>query len=108
MILSQEKSIRDYIYSYWARLSTHLEKAAEALDFQQSWQAYKIAISDDKAWYKTTGFRKNSKFPARLAARACHTLADWLAFENEHKGQYETFKNNTHYLNIFIYKYFMA
>ena len=33
MILSREKSLRDYIYSYWSRLSEHLEKAPDAVSF---------------------------------------------------------------------------
>jgi hypothetical protein len=107
MILSREKSLHDYIFSYWSRLSVHLEKAADALSFQQSWQAFKIATSPDKTWYRSMGFRKNSKFPLRLAERARHTLVDWKNFEIIHKEQFEFYKRNSHYLSIFVYKYFL-
>jgi hypothetical protein len=76
MVLSKEKSIYDYIFSYWSRLSFHLERAADALSFQQSWQAYNIVISRNKTWLRSMGFRKNSKFPLRLAERARHTLVE--------------------------------
>ena len=33
IILSREKSLRDYIYSYWSRLSEHIEKAPDAVSF---------------------------------------------------------------------------
>ena len=108
MILSQEKSIRDYILSYWTRLNLHLERASEALSFQQSWQAYKIATANDKTWYESLDLDENNKFPARLTERARHTLTDWKVFENEHKQFFKIYKNNTHYLNTFIYKYFIA
>jgi hypothetical protein len=108
MILAREKSLRDYIYSYWCRLSYHLERAPEALSFQQSWTAYKIATSpDNEEWYRSMGFKKNEFFPKRLTERAKHTLIDWKDFKEVHKQQYEFFKSNTHYLNIFVYKYFM-
>lgn len=107
MIVSREKSLSDYIYSYWCRFSLHLEKAADALDFQQSWLAFKIAISPDKTWYRSMGFRKNSFFPRRLAERAQHTLQDWKIFENIQKQQFKFFKDDTTYLNAFVYKYFL-
>ena len=108
MVLCREKTLQDYVFVYWSRLSLHLEKAADALSFQQSWQAFKIATSEDKSWYKTMGFRKNSVFPNRLARRAQHTLKDWQEFERIHKQQLLFFRRNTHYLNMFIYKYCIA
>jgi hypothetical protein len=107
MILSREKTLLDYIYTYWSRLSLHLERAADALSFQQCWQAFKIVTSEDKTWYRPMGFRKNSIFPKRLAERARHTLMKWKYFEEIHKEQFLFFKKNTHYLNMFIYKYFI-
>jgi hypothetical protein len=107
MILTREKRLLDYIYSYWQRLSYHLEKEPEALSFQQSWKAYEIITSNDKSWYKSMGFRKNSFFPKRLSQRARHSLSDWRLFQQEQKNQYEFFKKNTHYLNWFVYKYFL-
>jgi hypothetical protein len=52
-------------------------------------------------------FRKNSVFPKRLAERARHTLKDWEDFEEIHKEQFEFFKKNSSFLNLFIYKYFI-
>lgn len=105
MIVCREKSLRDYLYLYWTRLSAHLEKAPDALDFQQSLQAFKIVTSNDKSWYKTMGFRKNSKFPKRLAERAKHTIADWERFKEIHKDQHLFYQRDTKYLCMFIYKF---
>jgi hypothetical protein len=66
IILTREKRLLDYVYSSWKRLSLHLEKAPEALAFQQSCKAYEIVTSEDKSWFKSMGFRKNSFFPNRL------------------------------------------
>lgn len=107
MILSREKSLYDYIYTYWIKLSFHLERSQEALSFQQSWQAFNIITSNNKSWYKSMGFRKNSKFPNRLEKRAQHTLNEWKKFETIHRKQFESFRRNTQYLNLFIYKYLL-
>jgi hypothetical protein len=47
MILTREKGLLDYTYSYWQCLSYHLEKELEALSFQQLWKAYEIITSND-------------------------------------------------------------
>ena len=109
MILSREKCLRDYtyIYSYWSRLSEHLEKAPDAVSFQQSWQAYKTATFSNKSWRHSVGFSVNSKFPRRLAERAKHTLSDWKKFEAVHKEPFEYYKRNSLYLSMFIYKHFI-
>ena len=104
-ILSREKTLHDYIFTYWSRLSLHLEKAAEALSFQQSWQPFKIVTSEDKSWYRSMGFRKNSIFPNRLTKRARHTLKEWHEFEALHHHQFLYFKRSTSYLSMFVYKY---
>jgi len=108
MVLSKEKSIYDYIFSYWSRLIFHLERAADALSFQQSWQAYNIVTSRDKTWLRSMGFRKNSKFPLRLAERARHTLVEWNSFKEIHKEQFKFYKKDSTYLNMFIYKYILS
>ena len=107
MIPSREKSLNDYIFSYWTRLGFHLERAADALSFQQSWQAFQIITSPDGSWLRSMGFRKNSKFPNRLIERAQHSLRDWRIFQQIQKEQYEHYKRNTLDLNNFIYKYFL-
>ena len=105
LILAREKSLPDYVYSYWQRLEQHLTKAPDALSFQQSWRAFEIIKSPDISWYKTMGFRRNSFFPKRLKERAKHTMEDWRAFEQIQSQQYECFKKETQYLNWFVYKY---
>jgi len=107
ILLTREKSLLDYVYSYWLRLKQHLLKAPEALAFQQSWKAYEIVTSSDKSWYKSMGFRKNSIFPNRLSQRAKHSLADLKLFEDVQKEQYQFFVKNTHYLNMLIYKFYI-
>ena len=107
LILSQEKSLRDYVFSYWRKFSLHLEKAEEAICYQNTWTAYLIATSPDKSWYKSMKFRKNSFFPKRLALRAQHTRIDWLEFDEIQCKQYEYFKGTTTLLNMFTYKYFI-
>ncbi|CAF3901329.1 unnamed protein product [Rotaria sp. Silwood1] len=71
-VLTREKSLMDYLYKYWEKMIKHLHTATEALDYQQSWEAYIIATSTNRNYYKSMGFRKNSFFLNRLAARAHH------------------------------------
>ena len=94
LILTREKSLQDYLYSYWYRLNFHLEKAPDALSFQQS-------------WIKSMGFRRNSVFPKRLIERAQHTLEDWRTFESIQKQDFEFYKKDSLYLNMFLYKYYI-
>jgi hypothetical protein len=106
-IITREKTLPDYIYSYWLRLRVHLMKAPEALACQQSWKAFEIATSNDKTWYKSMGFRRNSVVPNRLARRARHTLANLEAFEEIQKQQYSFLVKDTKYLNMLIYKFYL-
>ena len=107
-ILSQEKTLYDFIYAYWYRFSLHLERSLEAIQYQHTWTVYTIITTYDKSSYKTLGFRKNNRFINRFAQRARHSRCDWLKFEESHRPQHEIFRKSTHYLNIFIYKYFLA
>ncbi|CAF1548972.1 unnamed protein product [Adineta ricciae] len=107
LILSQEKSLRDYLYSYWTRLCSHLEKASEAVNFQQSWKAFQILTGHDTDWRRNIDLGKNNWFLTRLIERVQHSLMDWKAFQNEHKQQLMAYKNDTQYLNMFIYKYYI-
>ena len=107
MVMTREKSLLDYVFSYWTGLSAHLETAADALDFQQSWTAYRTIKYTGKSWYKTMGFRKNSKFPNRSIERAHHTLEDWENFKQVHEKQYLLYVKNTTYLNMLVYKFFI-
>ena len=36
LILSQEKSLLDHLFSYWSKFCIHLEKSHDALCFQQN------------------------------------------------------------------------
>ena len=107
LIISREKSLRDYVYTYWYRFASHLEKTPDALEYQQSWQAFRTIKSNNKEWYKTMGFRKNRRFARRLTERAQHSLHDWKEFSNTHKDQFLFFKQNILYLNWFVYKFFL-
>ena len=108
LILCREKSILDYLYLYWCRFSLHLERSAESLCFQQTWQAYKIATSSDRSWYRSMGFNRRSFFPRRLAERAQHSLVEWKVFEEVHRKQHEFYKTNNVLINMFVYKYFLS
>lgn len=106
LILSQEKTLQDYIYSYWPKLSLHLEKSLEATSYQHTWTTFLTLTTLDKSQYKNLGYRKNSKFLNRLVERVKHSKNDWLKFEINHVPQHEVFMKSTYYLNMFIYKYF--
>jgi hypothetical protein len=69
MVISQEKSLYDYIFSYWSKFAYHLEKADEATQYQKTWTAYLAPKSPDKIWYKKMGFMKNNFFLNRLSTR---------------------------------------
>lgn len=107
MTLSQEKSLYDYIFSYWSKFSKHLETTNEATQYQHTWTAYLAAKHPDKIWYRSMGFRKNSFFLNRLSKRAEHSKNDWNKFRENHIMQHEYYKKSTLYLNMFIYKYFL-
>jgi hypothetical protein len=107
MIMTREKSLLDYLFSYWTGLSAHLETVADALDFQQSWRAYRTIKYTDKSRYKTIDFRKNSKFPNRLIKRAQYTLEDWANFKQVHEQQYLLYMKDAIYLHLLVYKFFI-
>ncbi len=107
MIISQEKSLYDYIFSYWNVFAYHLERSNEATQYQQTWTAYLAVKSPEKIWYKSMSFRENNFFLNRLTQRAVHSKNNWLSFCVNHKRQHEYFKNSSVYLNMFVYKYFL-
>ncbi|CAM4867060.1 unnamed protein product [Rotaria socialis] len=107
LILCQEKTLLDYIFSYWSKFSLHLDKSLEATSYQHTWTAFQTLNKLDKSQYKNLGFRKNSKFLKRLVERVKHSKDDWLQFRVNHIPQHEVFKKSTYYLNMFIYKYFL-
>jgi hypothetical protein len=104
-VLSREKSLMDYLYNYWLRLKKHLDISHEAIEYQQTWEAYLIATSPSKVYYKSMGFRKNSIFPNRLAARAHHLNLDLFSFFSIHENQYGIFRKSSSVLERFVYKY---
>ncbi|CAM4841450.1 unnamed protein product [Rotaria magnacalcarata] len=107
MIISQEKALYDYIYSYWTRFSHNLDNSIEATNYQHTWTAYLAAKTPSKEMYKSMGLRKNNFFLNRLSKRAEHSKNDWISFRENHREQHEYFKHSTLYLNLFIYKYFL-
>ena len=106
-ILSREKTLSDFIYSYWTRFSKHLETSLEATQYQHTWISYGIISTYNRAEYKKLDFRKNSIFLNRLVSRAKHSKSDWLKSEANHKPQYEIFRKSSTYINEFVYKYFL-
>ena len=107
LILSQEKSLNDYIFNYWSKLALHLERAHEAVQCQQSWSAYLTVTSPNRMWMKSMGFRRDSFFPNRLTKRAKHSKNDWTNFCTNHSQHHEYYRRSTTLLNMLIYKYFI-
>ncbi|CAF1681552.1 unnamed protein product [Rotaria magnacalcarata] len=106
LILSRDYTLRDYIFKYWKKFMKHLDESSEALTFQQTWTAFLIATSPCKSYYKSMGFRKNSKFPNRLSAQAQHIKLDVITFFNNHNKQYSIFKKSTAMIEYFVLKFF--
>jgi hypothetical protein len=106
LILSRDFTLRDYLFKYWKKFMKHLDESSEALVFQQTWTAFLIATSPSKNYYKSMGFRKNSKFPNRLSAKAQHIKLDVITFFNNHTKQYGIFKKSTAMIEYFILKFF--
>lgn len=106
LLLARDKSLRDYLFTYWRRLVLHFLNSPEALSFQLTWNAYPT-ITSNKTWYKSMGFRKNSILPNRLIDQVKHCLMDWMDFDAVHVKQYEYFKKLTNIINSFIYKYYL-
>jgi hypothetical protein len=107
LVLSREKSIYDYLFSYWRRLVHHLLSSDEALAFQMTWSAYLNITSPVKNWWKTTGYRKNSVFLRRLRNQIKHCIIDWIEFDSVHIKQYDCFRKTNNQINSYIYKYFL-
>jgi hypothetical protein len=107
LILTKEKSLYDYLFSYWRKLIHHLLSAEEALAYQMTWSTYLIITSEEKSLWKDSGYRKNSRFFCRLRRQVKHSLIDWLEFDNLHARQYECFVSSDGVINRFIYKYFL-
>jgi hypothetical protein len=108
LVLSKEKSLYDYLFSYWRRLMNHLLSANEALAFQLNWSAYLFITSNEENWWSNLGFRKNSTFLRRLRKQAKHCIIDWIDFDNIHVKQHEHFRKSCCLINLFIYKYFIS
>jgi len=104
-VLSREKTLMDYLYTYWLKLKKHLDTAHEALEYRQTWEAYLIATAPNHSHYKSMGFRKNSIFPNRLAERAHHVNLDLFTFFNIHEKQHLIFKRSSSVIERFIFKY---
>ena len=106
LTLSREFSLRDYLYKYWIKFQKHLDTAPEANTYRQTLTAYFIAKSPFKEYYNSMSFRKNSRFPKRLAERANHIYLDVISFIEVHREQYGFFKKSSLTLEYFILKYF--
>jgi hypothetical protein len=78
LILSRDYSLRDYVFRYWKKFIKHLDESPEALVFEQTSTAFLIATAPTKEYYKSIGFRKNSKFANRFSLKAKHIKLDVL------------------------------
>ena len=105
LALSQEYSLRDYLYRYWTKLYTHLEISPEAVAYQQTWSTFTIATDFGKTYYKSIGLRKTSKFANRLAERAHHGKPEIINFINMHSVQFGFLKTSAEVLKIVVRKY---
>jgi hypothetical protein len=107
LVLSKEKSLTDYLFSYWRRLMHHMLSANEALAFQMTWSNYLIVTSNEKNIRKNLGVRINSVFFNRLRDQIKHCIIEWMEFDSIHMKQYEIFKRDDSLRNQFIYKFFL-
>jgi hypothetical protein len=102
LILATEKTLNDYIYNYWKKLNQHLDISIEA-------NAFMIITLPERynLYYKSMGFRSNSKFPERLARRATHIYLDLFDFFNIHEKQLNYYRNSTTDIRDLIVKYLL-
>lgn len=57
-IISNEKTLYDYLYTYWRKFSFHLEQSPDATQYMQTWTAYQAAKDPDRTWYRSMGLRE--------------------------------------------------
>jgi len=107
MTLSREKTLSDYIYKYWKKLKVHLDKSNEASAFNETFEAYMIITYPDRfsLYYKSMGFRRNSKFPERLVRRAKHIYIDLFSFFTIHEKQLNYYRSSNDSIKDFICRY---
>jgi hypothetical protein len=108
LVIAREKSIYDYLFTYWRKLVRHLMTSPEALAFQQGWNAYLLLTDVNKCWTRELGFRINSRFFNRLVRQVNHCLIDWSGFDCVHIKQYDCFRISTNMINTFVFKFFMS
>lgn len=104
LVITREKSLRDYLFLYWRKFMSHLLTVDEAVAFRMTWNAYLVTTSPDKSWLGSMGFRSNSKFSNRLIEQIHHSLIDWMEFDVIQAKQYWCF-TTTSDLSYFVYKY---
>ena len=107
LVIAREKSLKDYLFSYWRKFMSHLLSAEEGITYQQSWNAYLTITSPDKSWLKSMGLRSNSKFSCRLIRRVHHSIIDWIEFDQAHVKQFCCFSRSPE-ISQFVYKYFLS
>ena len=107
LVIAREKSLKDYLFSYWRKFMSHLLSADEGIAYQQSRNAYLTITSPDKSWLKLMGLRSNSKFSCRLITRVHHSIIDWIEFDQAHVKQFCCFSRSPE-ISPFVYKYFLS
>jgi hypothetical protein len=105
LVLAKDRSLLDYVYDYWEKFMKHLNMSPEASGYRETWEAYLIATSPDKSFYKSMGLRSNNFFMNRYVRRAYHTNLDVFSFFCVHQHQREYYKKSSSDIEYFIYKY---
>lgn len=106
--LAKEYTLKDYLFKHWIKFNNHLDKSSEAYQYQITFNAYLLAKSPKKVWYRAMGLRKNNPFLKRLTCQAKHSKIDLMEFLRIHQKQYGYFKHSSFSLCEFIYKYFLS
>jgi hypothetical protein len=107
LVITRERSIYNYLFTYWCRRILHLLSADEELAFQLTWSAYLNITSPDTTWLRTMSFQKNSIFLRRLREQATYCIIEWIEFDNDHIKQNEYLRKSICQINLFIYKYIL-
>jgi hypothetical protein len=108
LALTREKSLRDVVFTYWSKLSRHLEISPDAVVFQQTWNTHKMLTTLEPSHKKLIGFCRNSRFLNRLQRNVQHSLNEWYLFEEAHRSQLNFYVVNSNTLCSFIYRFFLT
>ena len=97
------------MYIYWKKLKNHVDESIEATTSNETFESYMIITSPDlfRLFYKNMGFRKNSRFPERLAHWATCMHLDLFNFFTIHEKQINYFRTSSREIKEFICRYLL-